>query len=421
MKNLEDARYRDTQDDLYQYRNRFSLEEGMYYMDGNSLGLCSIDAKETLLDVLDVWEKEGIKIWGARSGKYYQYPKFLGEKMSRLIGAHSDEVVAMGSITSNLHQALTTFYNPSKRKYKILVDELNFPSDIYAVQSVIELKGHTLESALKKVKSHDGKTLDEDEIIAAMNEDVALVLLPSVLYRSAQVLDMKKLTDVAHDRGILIGWDLAHGIGAIPYNFKEVNPDFAVWCTYKYLNGGPGSTAGLYINRRHFGKEVGLKGWFGCKPEKQFAMSHTFDAANDSGAFLQGTPNMLSMAPLEGALDMFLEVGMDRLRAKSLALTTYLADLIEERLVPLGFVNGTPMEPHRRGGHIALEHDDAYRISLAMRSAGVVPDFREPNIIRLAPVPFYVGFEDVYRVVEIIEDLVKKGAYKDARSSELVY
>lgn len=421
MRNLEEARKLDAKDALFQYRNRFALEEGILYMDGNSLGLCSIDAKETLFDVLDVWEKEGIKIWGAHEGKYYQYPRFLGEKMSQLIGAYADEVVAMGSITSNLHQALTTFYQPNETRYKILVDELNFPSDIYAVQSVIGLKGLTLEKALKTVKSQDGRTLEEDDIIEAMTDDVALVLMPSVLYRSAQVLDMKKITAAAHERGILIGWDLAHGIGAITYDFKNVNPDFAVWCTYKYLNGGPGATAGLYINRRHFGGEVGLKGWFGCKPEKQFAMSHTFFAADDAGAFLQGTPNMLSMAPLEGALDMFLEVGMDKLREKSLALTDYLAELIEERLVPLGFSNGTPMEPHRRGGHIALEHDDAYRISLAMRTAGVVPDYRAPNVIRLAPVPLYVGFEDVYRVVEIIEDIVKKGTYKDASSDQLVY
>lgn len=421
MRDLDYAKQMDATDALYQYRNRFALEEGIYYMDGNSLGLCSIDAKETLLDVLAIWEKEGIKIWGTQDGKFYHYPRFLGEKMSQLIGAHADEVVAMGSITSNLHQALTSFYKPNEKRYKILVDALNFPSDIYAVQSVITLKGLTLDHALKKVESQDGRTLDENDIIAAMTEDVALILLPSVLYRSAQVIDMKKITRAARERGIIIGWDLAHGIGAIEYNFKDVNPDFAVWCTYKYLNGGPGATAGLYINRRHFGTEAGLKGWFGCQPEKQFIMSHTFYGAEDAGAFLQGTPNMLAMAPLEGSLNMFLEVGMEKLREKSLALTTYLSELIEMRLKHLGFANGTPMEAHRRGGHIALEHDEAYRISLAMRSAGVVPDYREPNVIRLAPVPLYVGFEDVYRVVEIIEDVVVSGKYQDASSDQLVY
>lgn len=421
MTHINDARKMDEMDELYTYRDRFALEEGVYYMDGNSLGLCSIDAKETLLDVLDVWEKEGIKIWGTQEGKYYQYPRFLGEKMRRLIGANADEVVAMGTITSNLHQALTTFYKPTEKRYKILVDDLNFPSDIYAVQSVIELNGLSLEKALKKVVSKDGKTLDEDEIIRAMTEDVALILLPSVLYRSAQILNMKEITQAAHDRGILIGWDLAHGIGAIPYDFKDINPDFAVWCTYKYLNGGPGSTAGLYINRRHFGENVGLKGWFGCKPETQFAMSHTFDPAMDARAFLQGTPNMLSMAPLEGSLNLFLEIGMEKLRTKSLALTSFLADLIEERLKPLGFSNGTPMDPTKRGGHIALEHQDAYLISLAMRKAGVIPDFREPNIIRLAPVPLYVGFEDVYCVVEIIEKIMMDKTYKDVHSTEQVY
>lgn len=421
MTSLDYAKKMDQQDPLKHYKHKFSIQENIYYMDGNSLGLCSVNAKDSLMDVLNEWSNEGIKIWGSRGGKYYNYPQLLGEKMSKLIKANPEEVVAMGSITSNLHQLLATFYRPTKTRYKIVVDELNFPSDIYAVKSILELQGQSIESALKVIKSRDGKFLDEKDIIEAMDEDVAVALLPSVLYRSAQILDMESITAAAHKKGAIIGWDLAHGIGAIPYDFSKSEPDFAVWCTYKYLNGGPGSTAGLYVNRRHFGKSVGLKGWFGCSPEKQFAMSHDFYAAEDARAFLQGTPNMLSMAPLEGALDMFIEAGMENLREKSLLLTDYLVELIEEKLTPLGFSVGSPLEHKERGGHIALEHDDAYPISIAMRNEGVIPDFRDPNVIRLAPVAFYIGFEDVYRVVEIIEKIVKEGTYKEAKSDELVY
>lgn len=421
MSNLDYAKKMDQNDPLRDYKSKFSLQEGTYYMDGNSLGLSSVDSKNSLIDVLNEWATEGIKIWGTKSGKYYNYPQFLGEKMSRLINSKAEEVVAMGSITSNLHQLLATFYKPSKTRYKILVDELNFPSDIYAVKSILELHGQDLDASLKVVKSRDGKFLDEKDIIDAMDDDVAVALLPSVLYRSAQILDMESVTAAAHKNGIVIGWDLAHGIGAIPYDFSKSQPDFAVWCTYKYLNGGPGSTAGLYVNQRHFGKSVGLKGWFGCSPEKQFQMSHDFHGAADARAFLQGTPNMLSMAPLEGALDMFLQAGMENLRKKSLLLTDYLVKLIEEKLVPLGFTVGSPIDHKKRGGHIALEHDDAYQISIAMREAGVIPDFRDPNVIRLAPVAFYIGFEDVYRVVEIIEKIAIEGKYKEAKSDELVY
>ncbi|MDY0236526.1 MAG: kynureninase [Gudongella sp.] len=421
MSSLDYAKEMDQKDPLKDYKSKFSVQENIYYMDGNSLGLCSVDAKDSLIDVLNEWSNEGIKIWGSRGGKFYNYPQFLGEKMSKLINARPEEVVAMGSITSNLHQLLATFYHPTKTKYKILVDELNFPSDIYAVKSILELKGQNLEDSLKVIKSHDGKFLDEQDIIDAMDDDVAIALLPSVLYRSAQVLDMDTITAAAHKRGVIIGWDLAHGIGAIPYDFSKSEPDFAVWCTYKYLNGGPGSTAGLYVNRRHFGKSVGLKGWFGCTPEKQFVMSHNFCGAEDARAFLQGTHSMLAMAPLEGSLDMFLEAGMDKLREKSLLLTDFLVKLIEEKLLSLGFTVGSPLEHKNRGGHIALEHDDAYQISIAMRKEGVIPDFRDPNVIRLAPVAFYVGFEDVYRVVEIIEKIAKEGKYKEAKSDELVY
>ncbi|WP_245394409.1 kynureninase/PvdN C-terminal domain-containing protein [Isachenkonia alkalipeptolytica] len=189
--------------------------------------------------------------------------------------------------------------------------------------------------------------------------------------------------------------------------------DFAVWCSYKYLNGGPGATAGLYINKKHFGKSAGLKGWFGSKDESQFLMNHDFHQDKDANGFLLGTHSLLAMAPLEGALNIFNEAGMDRIREKSLRLTEYLMYLIDRKLSRYGYAIGNPREEHRRGGHVSLEHEEAYRISLALRDHHVIPDYREPNVLRLAPVALYNTYEEVYKLVEILEFIVSKKVYEN--------
>lgn len=403
---LDFAKQLDQLDKLHHIRERFYLNEGEIYMDGNSLGLSSKDAEEALLHVFHVWRKEAIKIWGVENSRYFNFSKVIAEKLKPLINADADEIIVMGSITSNIHQALATFYKPTKERYKIIVDELNFPTDIYAVKSMIELKGYKVEDVLVEVKSRDGRTICEEDIISKMNEDVALILLPSVLYRSAQLLDMARLTNEAHKHGSIIGWDLAHSIGVVPHDFKKIDPDFAVWCSYKYLNAGPGATAGMYINKKHFNKSAGLKGWFGNKDETQFLMSHCFDQDKDANGWLLGTHNIFSMAPLDGVLNIFNEVGIENIRAKSLHITAYLMYLIEHKLSKHGYSIGNPREDHRRGGHVSLEHHEAYRISLALRDNKVIPDYREPNVIRLAPVALYVSYEEVYHLVEILEKII---------------
>lgn len=409
---LEFAKKMDKEDKLREFKDRFYVNPGEIYMDGNSLGLSSKDAEYSLIKAFNTWKTEGIKIWGTEDGYYFNFSRILAEKVKSLINADADEIAILGSITTNLHQALTTFYRPSSKRYKIIVDELNFPTDIYAVKSIIELKGYNVEDTLVVVKSRDGRTILEEDVIDAMKEDVALILLPAVLYRSAQLFDMELITSKAHNKGIIVGWDLAHSIGVIPHDFKRIEPDFAVWCSYKYLNGGPGATAGLYINRRHFDKSVGLKGWFGNKNESQFRMRHEFDQDKDANAYLQGTHNIFSMAPLEGVLDLFNLAGIDNIREKSLYITAYLMWLIDEELKDMGYSIGNPREDNKRGGHVALEHDEAYRISLALRDNGVIPDYREPNVIRLAPIALYVSYEDVYRLVEILKDIVTNREYE---------
>lgn len=402
----------DQYDILHRLRQRFYIKPGVIYMDGNSLGLCSKDAEECVLHALEVWKNEAINIWSAEDSKYFLYPSYLGAMLAPMVGAAADEVTVTNSTTVNIHQCLATFYRPMEKRYKVLVDDLNFPTDRYAVESQIRLHGYTPEQALKVVPSPDGRLIDEDAVIAAMTEDVALILLPSVLYRSAQLLDMRRITAEAHARGILIGWDLCHSIGAVPHTLDECAPDFAVWCDYKYLNGGPGTVAGLYINRRHFGRDPGLAGWMGNNKQTQFQLRNTHEPAGDADGWLTGTPPILALAALEGALRITREAGIDAIREKSLRLTAYLMYLIDARLHQYGFAVGNPREDAVRGGHVALEHKEAWRICRALKDAGVVPDFREPNVIRLAPVALYISFEEIRRVVDILEDIAANKRYE---------
>lgn len=399
---LDFAKGLDSKDEMNRFRERYYINDGEIYMDGNSLGLCSKDAEQALFDMLEAWKTETINMWDG----YLNYAGVLAEKMAFLINAKPEEISVVGSTTMNIHQTISTFYKPTKDRYKILVDDLNFPTDRYAVDSQIKLKGLKVEDALKVVKSDDGVLLDNDKIIEAMTDDVALILLPSALYRSAQILDMKRITEAARERGIYIGWDLCHSIGAYPHDFADIQPDFAVWCTYKYLAGGPGANAGLYINEKHFDKEAGLNGWFGNKDETQFQLNHEFDQAVGAKGWQMGTPNLLSMAPISGSLDIYQEAGIENIRAKSLHITAYLMYLIDNKLTKYGFTVDNPRNDEERGGHVCLAHDDAFRIAAALRKEGVLPDFREPNVIRLAPVALYVSYEDVYRLIEIIEDIM---------------
>ncbi|MET3576007.1 kynureninase [Bhargavaea ullalensis] len=402
----------DSRDKLAGYRNEFYIRPETVYLDGNSLGLLSKRAESSLHELLESWKKFGIDGWMDGSHPWYYMAERLGEMSATLVGADPGEVVMTGSTTANLHQLLATFYRPEGKRTKILADELNFPSDLYAVKSQIALRGMKPEEQLIRVKSRDGHTLEEEDLIGAMTDEVAIAVLPGVLYRSGQILDMERLTAAAHERGILIGFDLCHSIGAIPHRLHEWDTDFAFWCTYKHLNGGPGSTGGLFVNRRHFGTAPGLAGWFGSDKAKQFDMDHDMTPAGDAGAYQIGTPNILSAAPVIGSLELFAEAGLENIREKSLRLTDYLIELIKAELPDSGLVVASPVDHDRRGGHVYLEHDDAARICRALKEEGVIPDFRAPKGIRLAPVALYNSFEDVRRAVSILKGIMDEGKYK---------
>lgn len=408
---LDYAQGLDEKDDLASIREEFYLQENSIYMDGNSLGLLSKRAERTLLNLLNSWKTLGIDGWTEGDNPWFYLSESVGEKMAPLVGSMKNEVIATGSTTTNLHQLAASFYKPSGNKTKILADELNFPSDIYALKSQLALKGYDPDEHLVTVKSREGRFLVEEDIIEAMTDDIALIVLPSVLYRSGQILDMKRLTAEANKKGIPIGFDLCHSVGAIEHSLHDWGVDFAFWCTYKHLNGGPGSVAGLFVHEKNFEKAPGLAGWFGSEKESQFDMDHKMDPATDAGAFQIGTPHVLSLAPVLGALELFEEVGIKRVREKSLQLTSYLLDLIGKELDGHGFIIGNPVD-ESRGGHILLEHKEAARICSALKEDGVIPDFRAPNGVRLAPVPLYNSFEDVWHTVQKLKRIMDEKRYE---------
>ncbi len=405
----------DQEDILKSYRTNFQIPENTIYMDGNSLGLFSDKAEENVLRVLKEWKEYAIRGWMAGDKPWFYLPEEIGKKCSVIVGAEKGEVIMTGSTTVNIHSLVSTFYQPSGNRTKIIADELNFPSDIYALKGQIMMKGLDPEKELLLIKSHDGRCLDEQSIVTAMTDETALIFLPSVLFRSGQLLDMEFLIKEAHKKGICIGFDCCHSAGVVPHRFSHWDLDFAVWCSYKYMNGGPGSPAFLYINKKHFNKKPLLAGWYGCHKTRQFDMSIEFEHSRDAGGWQISTQGMLSAAPVESALDIILEAGMDKIREKSKKITSYLSYLVDVYLSksPCNFRIGTPLDPEKRSGHIALEHEtEAVRVGKALLDNGVIPDFRPPNIIRIAPVPLYNTYLEVFEVVQTLKKIMDTKEYE---------
>ena len=329
----------DREDILSEFRNKFYLPENTIYMDGNSLGLQPKEAEKSINRVIKEWKEYAIKGWMSGDKPWFYLPEEIGKKCARIVGADENEVILTGSTTVNIHSMISTFYTPQGRRTKIIADELNFPSDIYALKGQILMKGLDPEKELILIKSKNGRYLDEHKIVESMTNEVALIFLPSVLFRSGQLLDMKYLIREAHKKGILIGFDCCHSAGVIPHRFSEWNLDFAVFCSYKYMNGGPGSTAFLYINKTHFDKKPLLSGWYGCEKTKQFDMNIEFEHARNAGGWQISTQGLLSAAPVESALDIILDAGMDNIREKSKKLHPILHILLmficQKRLIIL--------------------------------------------------------------------------------------
>jgi kynureninase len=410
----ERARDLDAADPLAHFRDRFHLLPGKIYMDGNSLGLMPKDSEAAVLTALDQWKTLGIDGWMSADPSWFTLGERLGAMMAPLVGAEPDEVVATGTTTVNQHALVATFYRPEGSRRKIVATELDFPSDIYALQSQILLHGGDPDRDLIRVPSRDGRTIDEADVIASMSDEVALVLMPSVLYRSGQLLDIQRIAAAARDRGIVAGFDCAHSVGAVPHRFDDWGVDFAFWCSYKYLNSGPGSAGALYVNRRHFGARPGLSGWWGYLKDRQFDMVHEWEGAPGAGAWQISTTPLFYGASMLGSLGIFEEAGIESIRAKSLKMTNYLIELIEESGLTrpdFGYAIGSPRDEHRRGGHVAVEQASAAAIARALKQRGIVPDFRAPNVIRIAPVALYTTFDECWQTVAALREIIEAGEH----------
>jgi kynureninase len=410
----------DAANPLRHFRDEFFIPADTVYLDGNSLGLLSVRAERSVMDALQAWKVHGVRGWLDAEPAWFTLGEQLGARMAAMMGASPEAVVVTGTTTVNLHQLVATFYRPEGTRRKIVATALDFPSDVYALQSQVRLRGGDPASDLVLVPSRDGRTISEDDLVATFTEEVALVLLPSVLYRSGQLLDMPHLVEAAHEAGAVIGFDCAHSAGALPHELEAWGADFAFWCTYKYLNAGPGAVGALFVHPRHADATPALAGWWGYHKERQFAMVHEWEGAAGAGAYQISTIPLLSAASLLGSLAIFEEAGIAAIREVSLAQTDYLIALVEAMGLteaPYGFRIGTPRAHARRGGHVAIEHDHAAQVSEALRARGYVDDFRQPDVVRLAPIALYTSYVDLWQAAQVLREIIDSGAHLEAAAS----
>ena len=407
-------------DPLAIFRDRFHLPaDGSIYLDGNSLGPLSRDAEAAVLRVLGEWRTRAIGGW--LDAGWFDLGERLAARVAALVGAEPGEVAVTASTTVNLHQLLATLYEPPRR---VLAFAGDFPSDLYAVASHLRLRGLDPAKHLELVPASPDRLLDEDEVVARLRDperDLGFVVLPAAVYTTGQRLDLPRLAAAARAAGAVVGFDLSHSIGAMPHTLGADGADFAFWCHYKYLNAGPGAVGGLYLNRRHHGHAPGLAGWWGADKTRQFDMNPDMTPAADAGALQIGTPDVLSLAALDGALAVVEEAGVGRMRERSLALTDFLMAQVETDLAGAGFRFANPRAHGRRGGHVALVHPEAARLCRALRAAGVIADHRPPDILRLAPAALYNTFEDCAEAVRRLGEVLASRSYeREAAGRELV-
>ena len=398
----------DEQDELSAYRSKFfSGDEKLIYLDGNSLGRLPAETKTILERSVNFeWGERLIRSWNE---DWYTKNSELGDKIARIAGASEGEVIITDTTSVNLYKLAHAALKFKTGRTRIVTDELNFPSDLYILQGLVKEFGEGYE--LTVVSSGDGMTIDTRDLREVIDDNTALVSLSHVAFKSAFRYNMKEITSLAHEKGAMILWDLSHSIGAVPGELNESNADLAVGCTYKYLNGGPGSPAFLYVRKDLQDKlSSPIWGWFGEKNPFDFELNYR--PGEGIRRFLAGTPPILSLKAMEPTLDMMNETGMDRIRKKSVSQSEFLLRLAEELLWPLGFQPGSPMDPEKRGSHVSLRHPEAYRICKALIDPDlgetvVIPDFRDPDNIRLGITPLYTTYTEIYEAVRELRDIVE--------------
>jgi len=408
------ARQLDADDSLRSFREKFHLPPGkdgkqVIYFAGNSLGLMPKAAREIVDQELDNWAELGVDAHHATGAPWYSYHESVRDPMARLVGARPNEVICMNSLTVNLHLMMATFYQPSKSRFKILMEDPAFPSDTYAIKTQIVQRGLDPKNALILMPPRQGeftvRTEDIIELIEKNHEQLAVIVIAAVNFFNGQLLDIPTITQAARKHGVVIGIDLAHAIGNVPLMLHDWEVDFAVWCSYKYLNGGPGAVGGVFVHERHATntKLPRLAGWFGNDPNTRFQMhlEPDFIPVPSADGWQISNPPIFSMAPLRASLSIFDEAGgVERLRTKSIRLTGYLEFLLNQSAADAIRII-TPKAPNERGCQLSIVAlKNPKELFDKLRGASVKCDFREPNVIRAAPTPLYNTFHEVWRFAQ---------------------
>ncbi len=407
------AQKMDQEDSLAKFRDQFHLlthnGKQQVYLCGNSLGLQPKTVRAAIEQELLDWEKYGVEGHFNAKNPWFSYHHLLSQSTSKLVGALPSEVVVMNNLTTNLHLMLVSFYRPTEKKYKILMEASAFPSDQYAIESQTRLHGFDPNVAIVEISAKDGENnIKTEDIISAIEEnadELSLVMLGGVNYFSGQAFDMKKITAAAHSVGAVAGFDLAHAAGNIPLLLHDWDVDFAVWCTYKYLNSGPGGTSGVFVHEKH-GNNPNLPrfaGWWGHDESARFQMKKGFVPMQGAAGWQLSNAQIFPMAIHKASLEIFDKAGMDNLRAKSIKLTGYLEFILKQYADHLTII--TPENPQERGCQLSvIVKQDGRKLFDFLVANQILPDWREPNVVRMSPVPLYSSFEDVYRVGEALNN-----------------
>ena len=415
----EYAIQQDQLDELSNYREQFHIPKDKngidwLYFTGNSLGLQPKSTQAYLQQELNDWANFGVEGHFEAKNPWMPYHEFLTDSMAEIVGAKPIEVVIMNTLTTNLHLLMVSFYQPTKTKYKIVIESDAFPSDKYAVESQLKFHGVDVDEGLILWKPRKGEELlrieDLENILEDQGNEIALLLIGGVNYYTGQFLDIKRIAALGHAKGCMVGIDLAHGVGNIQPNLHDSNVDFAAWCTYKYLNAGPGSLGGLFVHEKHaHNKDLKrFAGWWNHNKETRFNMRQPFDVMEGAEGWQLSNPPILSMAAIKASLDMFAKVGMDALRKKSEKLTGYFEFLINA-LHNDSIKIITPSNPEERGCQLSIQVKNADKsLHKKLTEAHIITDWREPDVIRAAPVPLYNTFQDVYKMVEKLKSILNE-------------
>ncbi|MFN8425773.1 MAG: kynureninase [Anaerolineales bacterium] len=421
---LDFARQLDSQDPLASFRDQFVITDpDLIYLDGNSLGRMPKSAAERAKQIVnEEWGNDLIRGWNKG---WWEAPHRVGDKIGKLIGAEAGQVIVTDTVSSNLFKLATAALTHQPDKKRIITDTFNFPSDLYILQGIKNLFSYGGRVAphdrggayrdheiLRIIPTDNDITPNLAQLESSINENTALVTLSHVVFKSGYIYDMQAVTDLAHNKGALVLWDLSHSVGSVPIELDNCNADLAIGCTYKYLNGGPGAPAFLYVNKNLQEKLTSpIWGWWGQKNPFDFGLD--YEPAAGAKRFLAGTQPMISLLTMEAALEPTLQAGMDAIRAKSILMTDYASFLTDSWLAPLGFSLGSPRDSAKRGSHISIRHADGYRINRALiEEMNVIPDFRAPDNIRLGFSSLYTSFNEIWQGFDRIKRVIEEKRYE---------